>query len=57
MSELKTYCPKDEKDVPIWYCLGSVMQGRETCKHMESVSITYGKAVSKKCNWKEAEKK
>ena len=25
------YCPKDGEQVPIWYCLGSLTQGREVC--------------------------
>jgi len=27
----KVWCPKENKMVPIWYCLGSYVQQRKTC--------------------------
>jgi hypothetical protein len=27
----KVCCPKEERKVPIWWCLGSYVQGKEPC--------------------------
>lgn len=35
----KVYCPKDKEKVPIWYCLGSHMQGRKPCPHILTATI------------------
>jgi len=36
------YCPKDKKQVPIWYCLGSFTQGRETCPRLIMAEVHGG---------------
>ena len=35
------YCPKEGKNVPIWYCLGSFTQGRTICPHLIKATV-YG---------------
>ncbi|MBA7639460.1 hypothetical protein ES703_47118 [subsurface metagenome] len=35
------YCPKEDKRVPIWHCLGSYTQGRETCPSLKK-AVVYG---------------
>jgi hypothetical protein len=53
MSEApKVFCPKEQKEVYIWYCLGSFMQQRKTCPHCVEVTVHYGKKAEVKCNWK-----
>ena len=50
MSECpKVYCPKEEKEVPIWHCLGSVVQHRESCPLLIKVTVYYGKKAEVKC--------
>jgi len=47
------YCPKDGRKVPIWYCLGSLTQGRERCPHVVSAVVWGGKSAEVKYKWKE----
>ncbi len=47
------YCPKDDKRVPVWYCLGSMTQGRELCPHLARASVSGGKSAKVDCTWKE----
>lgn len=47
------YCPKECKEVPCWYCLGNVTQGRETCSSLIRAVISYGKAAEIECKLKE----
>ncbi|MBA7552456.1 hypothetical protein ES705_45017 [subsurface metagenome] len=46
------YCPKDDKKVPIWYCLGSLTQGRETCPYLVKATVHGGESAEVKCKWK-----
>ena len=42
MSDLlkpEIYCPIDKEKVPIWYCLGSFLQGKPTCRHLEEATV------------------
>ena len=55
MSKAPTvFCPKEKKDVPIWYCLGSFTQKRKGCPHCIEATVHYGKKAEVKCDWKEA---
>ena len=47
------YCRKDAKRVPIWYCLGSLTQGRERCPHIVSAVIHGGVSAEVECSYKE----
>ncbi|MBA7664309.1 hypothetical protein ES703_72367 [subsurface metagenome] len=47
------YCPKDGKEVPCWYCLGSLIQGREMCPFLARAEIQGGKTAKVECTWKE----
>ena len=33
------YCPVEGEKVPVWYCLGSFMQGRPGCKQLEEATV------------------
>jgi len=35
----KVYCPKEGKEVPIWYCLGSFVQQRKPCPYCVEMSV------------------
>ena len=51
MSEAPTvYCPKEKKDVPVWYCLGSFTQGREKCPHIIKATVYGGETAEVKCS-------
>jgi len=45
------YCPKDSKEVPIWYCLGSFTQGRERCLHIIKATVFGGERAEVECKW------
>lgn len=49
------YCPKDGELVPIWYCLGSLTQGREMCSSLIRATIHGGESAEVECmfliNW------
>ena len=47
------YCPKDKKEVPVWYCLGSLTQGRELCPYLVSVIMRGGVSAEVECKWEE----
>lgn len=49
------YCPKDKKEVPIWYCLGSFTQKKILCPHLTRVTIYRGKSAEVECSWKKCE--
>ncbi len=35
------YCPKEGRDVPFWWCLGSYFQGKETCKDLGVATVNF----------------
>lgn len=37
----KVYCPKEKRDVPIWWCLGSYTQGREICPEIIEAVVKF----------------
>ena len=37
----KVYCPKEGRDVPIWWCLGSYFQGKEPCKELIEATVNF----------------
>jgi len=39
MSEITVYCEMEQKDVPIWWCLGSQMQGRKPCPNLLEMTV------------------
>ena len=47
------YCRKDDKEIPVWCCLGSPTQGRECCPYLARAVISYGKTAEVECKWKE----
>lgn len=50
MSEApKVYCPKEDKEVPIWHCIGSFTQGRRPCPNCIAATIIEGKQATVKC--------
>ena len=46
------YCPKDGEKVPIWYCLGSLTQGRERCPYVVKATVYGGESAEVECKWK-----
>jgi len=55
MKELpKVYCKKEKKEVPIWWCLGSYIQGREKCDNLIEMRVKMVENyASVKCGFKE----
>ena len=50
MSEAPTvYCPKEQKEVPIWYCLGSFTHGRVKCSYLVSAVVYGGESAEVEC--------
>lgn len=49
----KVYCKKEDKDVPIWYCIGSFFQGRRPCPHNAGATVYYGKSAETVCRYPE----
>lgn len=35
----KVYCPKEDKEVPVWWCLGSFVQQRVTCAELLEATV------------------
>ena len=52
------YCPKEGKEVPVWYCLGSLTQQRELCPYLAKATIYgYGaKSAVVECKWNKKKK-
>lgn len=52
----KVYCPKEDEEVPIWYCLGSFMQQREPCPELIKATVKiaedYAKVHCKAYTWR-----
>jgi len=45
------YCRKDKKQVPIWYCIGSLTQGREVCPYLVKATVHDGESAEVECKW------
>lgn len=45
------YCLKDSKRVPIWYCLGSLTQGREPCPYLVKAEVHGAQSAEVVCKW------
>lgn len=43
VSKPDVYCPKERKRVPIWWCLGSLVQAKERCPYMVKAEADYKK--------------
>ena len=35
----EVYCPKEKRDVPIWWCLGSFVQQRYPCPELLEATV------------------
>jgi len=46
------YCPKDGERVPIWYCLGSLTQGREACPYLVKATVHGVESAEVECKWR-----
>ena len=51
------YCPKDGARVPIWYCLGSLTQGRLTCPYLIKATVHGAEWAEVECKWKPEERR
>jgi len=49
------HCPKDGEQIPIWYCLGSLTQGREVCPYLVKATVHGGKSAEVECIWRESD--
>ena len=50
MKELTVYCPKEGKDVPVYWCTGSYVQRREMCPDLIEIRINYPeRKAERKC--------
>ncbi len=49
------YCRKDREQVPIWYCLGSLTQGREACSYLVKATVHGGESAEVECKWRESD--
>ncbi|GAG82993.1 unnamed protein product [marine sediment metagenome] len=46
----KVYCPKENRMVPIWWCLGSFVQQRYPCPELLEATVNISKNYAKvKC--------
>lgn len=43
MSKPDVYCPKERKWVPVWWCLGSLVQGKEQCPELIEAKVDFDK--------------
>ena len=43
----KVFCPKEEKKVPIWWCLGSFTQKKEICPNLIKATVIVAKNYAK----------
>lgn len=50
------YCSKEDKEVPIWYCLGSWTQGRKPCPHLIKAVVYGGQRAEVECKWGKEDK-
>ena len=51
----KVCCPKEERKVPIWWCQGSYVQGKEPCGELlEAVIDISEDYVDVKCKQRES---
>lgn len=46
------YCPKEDREVPIWYCIGSLTQHRETCPYLIKAEVRGGESAKVECGFK-----
>ncbi len=50
----KVYCPKEDREVPIWFCLGSFMQQRLVCPELLEATVKFDEDYAKvKCKAQE----
>ncbi len=47
----KVYCYKYDREVPIWWCLGSYIQRRSPCQELEELKVD-GDTATVKCKGK-----
>lgn len=53
----EVYCPKEGKKVPVWWCLGSFMQKKETCPNLIKATVIVAEDYAKvECNYKKDDK-
>lgn len=46
------HCPKENKKVPVWYCLGSLTQRRAKCPHLISATVHGMEGAEVECKLK-----
>ena len=39
----KVYCPKEKREVPIWWCLGSFVQQKYPCPELLKATVNISK--------------
>ena len=42
----KLYCPLEGREVPVWWCVGSFVQGKAACKELIEATVDINKDFS-----------
>ena len=54
----KVYCPKENRKVPIWWCIGSFMQQRAACPELLEATVRIAEGYAEvKCKAQRPKKK
>ena len=54
----KVYCPKEKREIPIWWCLGSFTQRRALCPELLEATVRIAEDYAEvKCKAQMLEKK
>lgn len=47
----KLYCPVEGREIPVWWCVGSFVQGKAACKELIKATVDISKNFTDvKCN-------
>lgn len=58
VAEPKVYCPKEGREVSVWFCLGSFVQQRMTCSELLEAWVSIVENYAKvRCKAQEEEVK
>ena len=53
VSKPDVYCPRENRRVPIWWCLGSFVKKRAPCPFLVEARVDYGTMKAKvKCSFR-----
>ena len=56
VSKPDVYCPKEGRRIPVWWCLGSFVQGKERCPELVAAHVNFKKGEARvRCGPREKE--